>query len=181
MIEIDIPGNRILRLEHLVLDVNGTLALDGVLLDGVTEQLSALSSQLTIHMLTADTHGRQKEIDKQLGMQAVILPGNSSPAPLSSKGSFSSSPMGGIEGGQPSQRKHKAAYVEQLGAESVVAIGNGNNDSSMIEQANLGIAVLGPEGLSVQALLVADLVCANINDALALLLNTDRLKATLRI
>ena len=35
MIDIDIPGRDHYRLEHLVLDVNGTLALDGNLLDGV--------------------------------------------------------------------------------------------------------------------------------------------------
>ncbi|MBN1317160.1 MAG: HAD hydrolase family protein [Anaerolineales bacterium] len=160
MIEIDIPGNRTMRLEHLVLDVNGTLALDGVLLDGVAEQLHELRCLLTVHMLTADTHGRQKEINDRLGMQATILPGSSP---------------------QFTQRSQKAAYVERLGVDSVVAIGNGNNDSSMIEHANLGIAVLGPEGLSRQALLASDLVCASINDALALLLNPARLVATLRI
>lgn len=35
MIEINIPGRAAYQLEHLVCDVNGTLALDGVLLDGV--------------------------------------------------------------------------------------------------------------------------------------------------
>ena len=35
MIEIDIPGYKTLHLEHLVLDYNGTLAVDGVLIDGV--------------------------------------------------------------------------------------------------------------------------------------------------
>ena len=34
MIEIDIPVRGLLHLEHTVLDVNGTLALDGRLLPG---------------------------------------------------------------------------------------------------------------------------------------------------
>lgn len=160
MIKIDIPGNRIVQLEHLVLDVNGTLALDGLLLPCVADQLNDLRHLLNIHMLTADTHGCQKVIDAQLGIQASILPPTTS---------------------ETSQRYLKAAYVERLGADTVVAVGNGNNDSSMIESAALGIAILGPEGLSKQAMLASDVVCANINDALALLLNPDRLRATLRI
>ena len=44
MLEIDIPGYRVLRLEHLVLDYHGTLACDGGLLDGVRDRLEALRS-----------------------------------------------------------------------------------------------------------------------------------------
>lgn len=35
MIEIAIPGFGLIQLEHLVCDYNGTLALDGALIDGV--------------------------------------------------------------------------------------------------------------------------------------------------
>ncbi len=160
MIEIDIPGNRRLQLEHLVLDVNGTLALDGELLPGVAGRLAALGEVLQIHLLSADTHGRQHEIDRQLGLMATILP---PPSPLLT------------------QQAQKAAYVEQLGGASVVAVGNGNNDAGMLRAAGLGVAVLGPEGLAVQALTAADLVCASITDALDLLLHPNRLRATWRL
>jgi len=36
MIVLEIPGRPKLTLEHLVLDVNGTIALDGQLVSGVT-------------------------------------------------------------------------------------------------------------------------------------------------
>jgi len=160
MLEITIPGAKTLRLKHLVLDVNGTLALDGNLLPGVAEQLAALQDHLQIHLLTADTHGRQKEIDRQLDLTATILP---SPTPSTS------------------QQLLKANYVLKVGRKSVVAIGNGNNDAGMLRAAGLGIAVLGPEGLATQALTAADLVCANVNDALDLLLHPNRLRATLRM
>jgi len=159
MIQISIPGYKTLTLRHLVLDVNGTLALDGVLLPGVAERLAALENNLQIHLLTADTHGRQKEIDRQLGRSARILP---PPTPSTS------------------QQFLKANFVQELGAESVAAIGNGNNDAGMIQAAGLGIAVLGPEGLAVQTLTAAHLVCANVNNALDLLLHPNRLQATLR-
>ena len=160
MIEIEIPGNRTLRLAHLVLDVNGTLAIDGLLLPGIAERLSDLQPRIQIHLLTADTHGRQEEIDRQLGLTATILlpPSQTS-----------------------SQRALKANFVRELGAASVVAIGNGNNDAGMIEAAGLGIAILGPEGLATAALMAADLVCANANNALDLLRHPDRLRATLRL
>ncbi len=160
MIEISIPGKGTLRLSHLVLDVNGTLALDGQLLPGVAGRLDALKEQLQVHLLTADTHGRQREIDRQLGLTATILP----PTTLTT-----------------TQRSLKAAYVQELGRESVVAIGNGDNDVGMLGAAGLGIAVLGPEGLAAQALTAAGVVCVTINDALDLLLHPDRLRATLRL
>jgi len=58
MLTIEIPGYDRLALEHLALDLNGTLALDGEVLPGVAERLAALSPHLQIHLLTADTRGR---------------------------------------------------------------------------------------------------------------------------
>ena len=74
MIEIEIPGRGVMQLHHLVSDVNGTLALDGQLLPGVVEALRALGQQLEIHLLTADTYGRQASIDQALGLTAVRIP-----------------------------------------------------------------------------------------------------------
>ena len=160
MIEVDVPGYKVLRLHHLVLDVNGTLAVDGVLIPGVAERLAVLGRALYVHLVTADTHGRQKEIDRQLGLEAVIL------APTGAGGS---------------QREAKAALVRELGAESVVAMGNGNNDAAMIRAAALGIAIVGPEGLATEAWAAADVICWGITDALDLLRYPDRLRATLRV
>jgi soluble P-type ATPase len=73
MIELDIPGRGVLRLQHLVTDVNGTLAVDGRLIDGVAKSLLGLRDRLEIHLLTADTHGQQESLDRQLGLQAVRI------------------------------------------------------------------------------------------------------------
>jgi len=155
VIECDIPARGHLQLLHLVLDVNGTLALDGRLLEGAAERLAALKEKLTVHLITADTHGRQAEIDRLLGLQAVRL-----------------------QGGQEAEQK--AAYVRALGAANVVAIGQGVNDKGMLEAAALGICVLSPEGTAVAALLAADLLVPTILDALDLLEHPLRLRATLR-
>ena len=155
MIELDIPGRGVLRLQHLVTDVNGTLAVDGQLIEGVAKSLLGLRDRLQIHLLTADTHGRQESLDRQLGLQAVrIQAGGESPA--------------------------KAAFVRALGADQVIALGQGANDVAMLHDAALGICVLGAEGTAVEALMAADVVAPNVLDALALLYQPLRLVATLR-
>ncbi len=160
MIRIDIPGDTAILLRHLVLDVNGTIAVDGQLLPGIAQRLAALEGQLQVHLLTANTHGRQAQIDQALGLVATILP----PAtPSASQGSL------------------KALFVEELGSANVVAIGNGNNDAEMLRSARLGIAILGPEGLAIEALTAAGVLCVTAVDALDLLLNPSRLRATLRL
>lgn len=65
-------------------------------------------------------------------------------------------------------------------SDTVVAIGNGRNDRLMLEQAAIGIAVLGQEGTAVEALMAADVIVADIFTALDLLQIPLRLVATLR-
>lgn len=155
MIELNIPGRGMVQLEHLVSDVNGTLAVDGRLIDGVSRGLLALQDRVRLHLLTADTHGRQETIDQQLGMTAVRIP--------------------------PGQEaRSKAEYVERLGAERVVALGQGANDAGMLRQAAIGICILSAEGAAVETLTAADLVVPDILSALGLLENPLRLVASLR-
>ena len=155
MIELDIPGRGVLRLQYLVTDVNGTLAVDGQLIEGVAKSLLGLRDRLQIQLLTADTHGRQESLDRQLGLQAVrIQAGGESLA--------------------------KAAFVRALGADQGIALGQGANDVAMLHDAALGICVLGAEGTAVEALMAADVVAPNVLDALALLHQPLRLVATLR-
>jgi soluble P-type ATPase len=155
MIEIDIPGYRRICLEHLVLDVNGTIARDGQLLEGTAERIADLQGKLAVHLVTADTHGRQAEIDRRLSLSAVRIPVRD-------------------------QARAKRNYIETLGPGKVAAVGNGANDASMLEGAALGICVIGPEGSAVDALMKADVVVTDIRAALELLLNPKRLIATLR-
>jgi P-type E1-E2 ATPase len=155
MIELNIPGKGQLQLEHLVCDVNGTLALDGQLLEGVSRILSGLSDRLEIHLLTADTHGRQEQIDRQLGLKAVrVSPG--------------------------SESIQKADYIAKIGSGNAAAIGQGANDAGMLKTAALGICLLSREGTAVETLLAADIVAADIYIALELLDRPLRIVATLR-
>ncbi|MBM3789316.1 MAG: HAD family hydrolase [Acidobacteria bacterium] len=155
MIEVEIAGRGTRRIEHLVLDVNGTIACDGELLDGVADLLAFLRERLQVHLITADTHGRQADIDRALGMTAVLIP---------------------AEG----QVQAKLDYIRRLGPATVAAVGNGANDAAMVANAELGIAVLGPEGAAVETLLGASVATRSITEALELLAHPKRLAATLR-
>jgi soluble P-type ATPase len=159
MIELNIPGRGLLQLSHLVCDVNGTLAEDGILITGLHRSLLRLRDRLEIHLITADTHGKQEAIDRTLGLQAVRL----------STGADT-----------PDGSTQKADYVRQLGAENVIAIGQGANDAAMLKEAALGICVFSQEGAAVSALAAADIVVPDIHAALELIEKPLRIVATLR-
>ena len=155
MIAIDIPGHRKIEAKHLVLDYNGTLAIDGRLIEGTKQLLEVLSHQLTIHVLTGDTFGTSKDELKDINCRHIIL--NSSQ--------------------QDEQKEH---YVGNLPQDNVIAIGNGQNDRLMFEQSALSIMVIQQEGAFSKLISVSDIVCLSIADALNLLLNPLRIIATLR-
>ncbi len=155
MLSLNIPGFGQLTLQYLVSDVNGTLAVDGNLLPGVAERFARLQAQIEIYLLTANTHGRQHEIDAALGLQATIItPGQ--------------------------EAKQKADFIRQLGPSRVIALGQGANDAAMLQTAALGLAVLSPEGLSLAAWQAADLIFPDVLAALDALLAPNRLRASLR-
>ena len=155
MLAIAIPGFRDLEVEHLVLDYNGTLAIDGRLIPGVREALGALADQVEIHVVTADTFGCAASELSGLPVKMTIIP---------------------LE----AQAEAKLAYVQQLGAERVCAIGNGRNDRRMLAAAAVGIALIQREGGAGEALAAAAVVAFDVLDALDLLRHPARLIATLR-
>ena len=155
MIEIDIPGNKILQLEHLVLDYNGTIAFDGALIDGVKKCLAELSQMLTIHVITADTFGSVKKALEDIHCKLAVIP---------------------LE----RQDVAKLEYLKSLGCEQTVSMGNGVNDRLMLKASALGVAVIQGEGAAFETLASADVVCTDIRSALSLLSNPLRLMATLR-
>ncbi|MBB3181212.1 HAD family hydrolase [Variovorax sp. Sphag1AA] len=155
MILIDIPNSPSLRLNHVVLDFNGTLACDGVLINGVRYRLNHLAECLQIHVVTGDIFGRARAEMADVACELIILESQN-------------------------QQIAKRDYVNHLGAEHSVCIGNGRNDKLMLEVAALGIAVVQSEGAAPETLFAADVVVRNISDALDLLTNPQRVAATLR-
>jgi soluble P-type ATPase len=154
-VDVRIPGYGRLVLEHLVLDYNGTLAVDGRPLTGVKSRLRALAHTMRVHVITADTFGKARHALAGMECDLHILK-------------------------RGTEDRAKAAYVRALGAQRVACIGNGRNDRLMLRAAALGIATVQREGAAAQSVMAADIVVLDIRDALDLLLTPQRLVATLR-
>ena len=153
MIEVEIPGLKKLTLAHLVLDFNGTMAIDGILIEGVEHALNNLAQHLSIHILTTDPPGlAQGQIKKIAGTLHVLSPAGLAMA--------------------------RQRFVGDLGAERVVCIGTGRNDQLMLRTAALGMEITKGEGLTNRTCLPATIPCSSILDALSLLQNPKRLMAT---
>ena len=71
---IEIPGYKTLDLKYLVLDYNGTIAVDGAIPETVKERLKDLSKEFDIYVLTADTHGTAKQMCDGLPVKIMTFP-----------------------------------------------------------------------------------------------------------
>jgi soluble P-type ATPase len=155
MLDIEIPGFGSVKLQHLVSDFTGTLSHNGKLITGVGERLKQISEFMDIHVLTSDTFGTAESELKGLPCKLKILDGEY-------------------------HDLQKEEYVDSLGASSVLAFGNGNNDRKMLRVAKIGVAVTGREGSAVDILMAGEVYVTDINAGLELLIYPKRLKATLR-
>jgi len=156
MLKIDIPGFKVIEAEHLVLDFNGTIAIDGRFIDGVLGNLIQISEYLNVHILTADTFGTVNEELRELPVKIKILD-------------------------PEHQDQQKLNYVRNLGSSKVIAIGNGRNDHIMLRESALSIGIIQAEGAYSQIIYDTHIICTSINDAIGLLINPKRLLATLRV
>jgi soluble P-type ATPase len=118
----------------------------------VVDRLKALGEHLSLHALTAGTHGNIAELEQVLGFPLHLI----------------------------TSGEDKLHYVQQLGPAQVIAFGNGMNDVGMLRVAAIGVAVLAGEGAAMSALHAADVLALGPIDAIELVLHPKRLVATLR-
>lgn len=150
-----IPGMEQIDIKNVLLDYNGTIAVDGKLIDGVDRLINELAGEIDFHIITADTYG---SVEKELGdvdCTVVRIP-------------------------EEKQDAGKLDYLLKLGKEKTLGVGNGKNDRLMLKESIIGIAVIQEEGVCVEALLAADIACKSIMDVFAYFKRTNRIKATLR-
>lgn len=152
---ITIPGYKELNIQNLILDYNGTIALDGAIPQEVKDAIKRLANEFSIYVLTADTHGTAKAMCEELPLTIMTFPSDTA-------------------------MDSKLEIVNSLGADTCAAVGNGRNDCKMCEASALSIAVMGEEGACCALLRSADICTTSIVDALALFEKPKRLIATLR-
>ncbi len=152
---LDIPGYRLLTIEHVVMDFNGTVAVDGIMRESVKERIIKVAEHFQVYVITSDTQGSAARELEGLPVTLKI---------------FNNSNAG----------ECKRAFVDELGGEHCVCIGNGNNDRLMFQAASLSIGVLEAEGLYAPIISQVDLLVTSSEDALDLLLDEKRLISGLR-
>ncbi len=155
MIEVNIPGRSPFILKSLLSDLNGTLSRDGKLVPGVAERLVLLSKHLKLHLVTSDTLGTADALFADLPVALHRTSGKNC--------SF-----------------EKVEVLNELGASTTVALGNGSNDCAMLREAVLGICIFGPEGAATETMQSSDMVVVDPLRAIDALLRLDLLRSTLR-
>lgn len=154
MIRIDVPGREIIEIEHVVLDYNGTIALDGQLIEGAAWRIRELCKSAHVYVLTADTYGTVRSQCDGLGAEVKMFP-------------------------RANAAECKEEIVRALGGK-VACVGNGFNDIKMFDIADLSIAIMDGEGVCAGLIAHSDALVRSAEEGLDLLLKTDRLRATLR-
>jgi len=150
--DIKLPGRGMTNIKNLIFDFNGTLTENRKLSEAGREVLETLSQKYAVYVATSDTFGNAKEELKGLNVKIVTVKSGS----------------------------EKLELVMKLGYASTIAIGNGNNDKSMLKKAVIGICVIGPDGASFNAISSADIIVNDIKKVISLLSDGSLIFSVLR-
>jgi soluble P-type ATPase len=154
MILIQRPGQDSLEIEFILIDFEGTLASDGRVHPKAKDKINLLSKRTRIYVAVKTGREKADEVLRKVKAEIVY-----------------------ITEGESSRRK--AELLHQIGPARTAVIGNGIDDAPMVEEAALGICVIGREGAFGEAVKKADIVVCSVLDALDFLLKPLRQKATL--
>ncbi len=154
MIAIQRPGQEPLEIDVILIDFEGTLASDRRVHPKGKDKINLLSKRVRIYILAKGEKERVTEVLKRVKAEIIFL-----------------------KEGEAS--REKLDLLKQLGAGRTAAIGNGADDALMVEEAGLGICIIGTEGTAGETMQKADLVFPDIVDALDFFLKPLRQKGTL--
>src|SRR6476620_6455238 len=117
--EIAIPGQDPFEITTLILDLNGTLTIDGILIPGVKERIEKIQREQKLRtvLFTGDTLGTGGAIAKELDIEVRKTP----------------------------TALDKRSEAWKLGAKESATIGNGNIDLELFKVTRFRIMVLQDE------------------------------------
>lgn len=149
----DIPGSGELTIDTIILDLNGTLSVGGSIVEGVHDRLAQLKEiGFNVLFFTGNTRNDADEIASGLGIEWRLA----------------------------KNAAEKRDLALTMSPDRCASIGNGLIDLELMKAVKLRIVTLQAEGVHVQTLLNSDIVVPNMNDALDLFIDPQRLIATLR-
>ncbi|MFW9770806.1 MAG: HAD family hydrolase [Candidatus Heimdallarchaeota archaeon] len=154
---LDIPNYGKITIKNIVFDVNGTIQFKGRISKKFIKYIKDLKRFYEIYLISADTRGNLRHLAEKLHVNYIRI--------------FSV---------ETSEAEAKNNELLKLGKDITVAIGNGNNDYLMLKNAIIGIAILGEEGSTKNAILNSDVILTNVIDAINFLLDEKTMIATLR-
>lgn len=149
----NIPGMNELEIKTIILDLNGTLSVGGVVPDGVKERLGKLKDMgFNVLFFTGNTRNDADDLAADLGVDWKLA----------------------------KNAGDKRDLALELEPDTCASIGNGLIDLELMKVVKLSIVTLQAEGVHVQTLVNSDVIIPTINDALDLFIDEQRLIATLR-
>lgn len=149
----DIPQVGSIEITTIVLDLNGTLSVNGAIPEGVQERLIQLRDLgFAIILFTGDQRGTAAQLCNDLG----------------------------IELQRASSGEEKEALFLKLDTEHTAAIGNARIDIGTFKHAKLSIATLQAEGIHTDIIEHVDVIVPSITHALDFFIDPDILAATMR-
>jgi len=180
MISIERPGLDPLEIESILLDFDGTLAIDRRVHPKTKDKINLLSKRTNIYIFVTLPIPPFNKVNpltppfNKGGKEGILAKELIEERLRKVKAEI-------IYLAEGDSSRSKLDLLRQLGPSRCVAIGNGADDAAMVEEAGIGICVIGEEGVSGEAIKNADLVFADILDALDFLLKPLRQKATLTL
>ena len=149
----EIPGNKVLELETIILDLNGTLTEHGKLVNGVRKRIQKLKKKgFAIYIFSGNRRKNVDAIARKLGLEFT----------------------------ETKNSKAKEKEIRMLKPKKCVAIGNSRIDVGMFKKSGLRIATLQAEGIHTGIIKYVDIIVPSINDALDLLLEEDSFASSMR-
>ena len=151
--QFNIPQGESFEITTIVLDLNGTLSVNGKISDKTKSLISKLKElNYRIVLISGDIRGNAKIIAKELGIEILL--------------------------GKTSDEKVKQMYNFDI--EKTASIGNARIDIGTFINSKLSIATLQSEGIHTGILKYVDIIVPSIEDALNLFIDKKSLEGTLR-
>ncbi len=142
-----------IEIKTIVLDLNGTLSVNGEIPEGLNERLAKLKTlDISVVLFTGDQRGTAADLCKEYGIDFIRT-------------------KSGVE---------KEEAMKKYDPETTAAIGNARIDIGTFKHAKVSVATLQSEGIHAEILKYVDVIVPSIKDALDFFIDTDTFCATMR-